>query len=539
MAASGGVRIANVTRHRVSLPLTLQAPWRFQMVGLRWRGSGQVEVRAALGRTWTRWLPGSQEAPAWVGAADRVQLRRSGAGPVHRLRVSFIDTPPQPAAGHGLMPATTLRPAIIRRAGWGANESLRRAPPEYAPALKMVFVHHTDTASVYPCSDSARIVRGIYAYHVLANGWNDIGYNFLIDRCGRVFEGRYGGITRPVVGAHARGFNTGSAGIAMIGTFTSTPPTRAARRALRELIAWRLDLAHVDPTSKVLMTTTTGNERFPPGTRLRLRAVSGHRDTGATSCPGAALYRLLPRIAASVRRIGLPKIFDPRVKGSLRRLGQDGVAPIRFRATLSEAAGWTLIVRGPDGVVATHDGHGDAVDWTWPGAVPLLPGGAYRWTLATAGARPVRLALGTLPDWSLAGIPVAASGDVTSGGVSDLLASDGDVLVTGGTPSQLVTTDRVDLTAAQFAAATMVGASLRTAAGDQVVAIELWDYATSSWIAAGSCRAVADHRCDVLIAASQRQFGQWLSGASAVEMRVRYTAAGPMTIDRARSTVMG
>ncbi len=539
MAAAGGVRIENVTRHRVSLPLTLRGPWRFQMVGLRWRGSGQVEVRAALGRTWTRWLPGSQEAPAWVGAADRVQLRRSGAGPVHRLRVSFIDTPPQLAAGHGLMPATTLRPAIITRAGWGANESLRRGPPEYAPALKMVFVHHTDTASVYPCSDSARIVRGIYAYHVLANGWNDIGYNFLIDRCGHVFEGRYGGITRPVVGAHARGFNTGSAGIAMIGTFTSTPPTRAARRSLRELIAWRLDLAHVDPTSKVLMTTATGNERFPPGTRLRLRAVSGHRDTGATSCPGAALYRLLPRIAASARSIGLPKIFNPRVKGSLRRLGQDGVAPIRFRATLSQTADWTLTVRGPDGVVVTHDGHGDAVDWTWPGAVPLLPGGAYRWTLTTADARPVRLALGTLADWTVAGAPVAVSGDIASGGVADLLASDGDVLVTGGAPSQFVTTDHVDLTQAQFAAATMVGASLRTVAGDQVVTIELWDYATSSWIAAGSCRAVADHRCEVLMPASPGQFGQWLPGASATEMRVRYTADGPMTVDRARSTAMG
>ena len=430
MAASGGVRIANVTRDRVSLPLTLRGPWRFQMVGLRWRGSGQVELRAALGGSWTRWLPGSQESPAWVGAADRVQLRRSGAGPVHRLRVSFIDTPPQPAAGHALMPATTLRPAIITRAGWGANESLRRGPPEYAPALKMVFVHHTDTASVYPCSDSARIVRGIYAYHVLSNGWNDIGYNFLIDRCGHVFEGRYGGVTRPVIGAHARGFNTGSAGIAMIGTFTSTPPTRAARRSLRELIAWRLDLAHVDPTSKVLMTTATGNERFPPGTRLWLRAVSGHRDTGATSCPGTALYRLLPRIAASARRIGLPKIFNPRVKGSLKRLGQDAVAPIRFRATLSQTADWTLTVHGPAGVVAIHNGHGDAVDWTWPGTVPLLPGGAYRWTLATEGARPVRLALGTLPDWGVAGVPVAVSGDIASGGVADLVASDGDVLVT-------------------------------------------------------------------------------------------------------------
>jgi hypothetical protein len=539
MAASGGVRIANVTRQRVSSPLTLHGPWRFQMIGLRWRGSGQVELRAALGRAWTRWLPGSQEAPAWVGAADRVQLRRAGPGPVHRLRVSFIDTPPQPAAGHRPMPATALRPAIVTRAGWGANEALRRGPPEYAPALKMVFVHHTDTASVYPCSDSARIVRGIYAYHVLANGWNDIGYNFLIDRCGHVFEGRYGGVTKPVVGAHARGFNTGSAGIAMIGTFTSTPPTRPARRSLRELIAWRLDLAHVDPTAKVLMTTATGNERFPPGTRLRLRAVSGHRDTGATSCPGAALYRRLPRIAASARRIGLPKIFHPRVKGSLKRLGQDGVAPIRFRATLSAAADWTLTVRGPDGVVATHNGHGDAVDWTWPGTVSLLPGGAYRWTLATRGARPVRLPLGSLPDWGVAGLPVAVSGDIASGGVADLLASDGQVLVTGGAPSQFVTIDQVDLIQAQFAAATVVGASLRTVAGDQLVTIELWDYAVSSWVRAGTCRALADHRCEVSMPVSQGQFGQWRPGASAIEMRVRYTAAGPMTADRARSGAMG
>ena len=196
-------------------------------------------------------------------------------------------------------------------------------------------------------------------------------------------------------------------------------------------------------------------------------------------------------------------------------------------------------MRGPDGVVATHNGHGDAVDWTWPGAVPLLPGGAYRWKLTTAGARPVRLALGTLPDWGVGGVPVAVSGDIASGGVADLLASDGNVLVTGGAPSQFVTTDQVDLTQAQFAAATMVGASLRTAAGDQVVTIELWDYATGSWVTAGSCRAVADNRCDVLIPASQGQFGQWLPGASATEMRVRYTAAGPMTVDRARSTAMG
>ena len=134
---------------------------------------------------------------------------------------------------------------------------------------------------------------------------------------------------------------------------------------------------------------------------------------------------------------------------------------------------------------------------------------------------------------------MAVSGDIASGGVADLLASDGNVLVTSGAPSQFVTTNQVDLTQAQFAAATMVGASLRTAAGDQVVTIELWDYATSSWITAGSCRARAGSRCDVLIPASQGQFGQWLPAASATEMRVRYTAAGPMTVDRARSTAMG
>jgi hypothetical protein len=151
----------------------------------------------------------------------------------------------------------------------------------------------------------------------------------------------------------------------------------------------------------------------------------------------------------------------------------------------------------------------------------------------------VRLALGTLPDWGVAGVPVAVSGDIASGDAASLLASDGDALVTGGAPSQFVTTNQVDLTQAQFATATMVGASLRTVAGDQVVTIELWDYAAGSWITAGTCRAVADHRCDVLIPASPGQFGHWLPGASAIEMRVRYTAAGPMTVDRARSTAMG
>ena len=329
-AASNHVRIATVSA--AAPQTTLRAPWRFQLAGVRWRGRGGLELRARRpGGGWTRWVEVSRESPAFTGAAVALELRRSRPGRIGLLRVSFIDSPPQ-RSGVAPVPARALRPSIITRAGWGADESLRRDDPEMAPALRMVFVHHTDTASAYPCSESARIVRGIYAYHVLTNGWDDIGYNFLIDRCGRVFEGRWGGIAKPVVGAHARGFNTGSAGIAVIGTFTSSPPTRAARRALRHLIAWRLDVAHVDPSSRLVMTTAGGNERFPAGAHVRLRAVSGHRDTGATSCPGAALYALLPRIAAAAHRIGLPKIFAPHASGRIRRLDPSAVRPLRFRA---------------------------------------------------------------------------------------------------------------------------------------------------------------------------------------------------------------
>ena len=90
-------------------------------------------------------------------------------------------------------------------------------------------------------------MRGIEVYHVKGNGWNDIGYNFLVDKYGQVFEGRYGGVDKNVIGAHAEGFNTGSVGVAVLGTYGSAAPPAAARTALANLLAWRLDVAHVDP----------------------------------------------------------------------------------------------------------------------------------------------------------------------------------------------------------------------------------------------------------------------------------------------------
>ena len=131
-------------------------------------------------------------------------------------------------------------------------------------------------------------MRAVQTYHVKSNGWNDIGYNFLVDPFGQIFEGRGGGMTRNVIGAHAEGFNTGSVGIAVLGSYGSTAPTKAAKDALARLIAWRLDLAHVDPTSS-LTWTSQGGPKYPAGTAALIKAVNGHGDVGATACPGAKL----------------------------------------------------------------------------------------------------------------------------------------------------------------------------------------------------------------------------------------------------------
>src|SRR5205823_3853918 len=123
-------------------------------------------------------------------------------------------------------------PAIIPRSGWQADEEIRRAAPSYAPTLRLSVVHHTVNANNYTCAQAASIVRGIEVYHVKSNGWNDIGYNLLVDRCGQIYEGRYGGVDKNVIGAHSQGFNTGTVGVALIGTYSSTGPTAAQRQAL-------------------------------------------------------------------------------------------------------------------------------------------------------------------------------------------------------------------------------------------------------------------------------------------------------------------
>jgi N-acetylmuramoyl-L-alanine amidase-like protein len=376
-------------------------PARFDMVGLHWRGPGSVEFRThSLTGRWSAWQPAAPEAedlpdnpsrswrlgnPYWVGASDRIAYRLRGR--VTRLRAYFIESPEERIPLRRL--SMTGSPPLISRAAWGANEAIRRAAPTYARTVQFAVVHHTAGTNSYTAAQSAAIVRGIEVYHVKGNGWNDIGYNFLVDKYGQVFEGRYGGVDKNVIGAHAEGFNTGSVGVALIGTYQTAAPTTAEKTALTNLLAWRLDIAHVDPLSS-LTYASGGNARFPAGTPVFLRAVSGHRDTGFTTCPGAVLYGQLGALARQAAATGLPKLYTPTVQGQLGGL-------VRFQGRLSTSLPWTVTVSDSTGaVVATGTGTSSAIDWTWDASTAAQA--SYTWAIAAGTAvRPATGVIGTAP----------------------------------------------------------------------------------------------------------------------------------------------
>ncbi|MCX5082144.1 MULTISPECIES: peptidoglycan recognition protein [unclassified Streptomyces] len=184
------------------------------------------------------------------------------------------------------------RPRIVTRKGWGADETLRESNFSYTSKVKAAFVHHSATGNNYSCSQAPSVIRGIYRYHVKSMGWRDIGYNFLVDKCGNIYEGRAGGVAKPVMGAHTLGFNTNSMGVAVIGTFESSKPPVAAVEGIARLTAWKLGLYGVNPSGKTYLTSAGGN-LYGKGESVRLNVISGHRDGFATECPGRLLYNKL------------------------------------------------------------------------------------------------------------------------------------------------------------------------------------------------------------------------------------------------------
>src|SRR5690349_11931997 len=178
---------------------------------------------------------------------------------------------------------TAPKPYIFSRAQWGANESLRDKSSLHYGTIKTGFIHHTVNANDYTEEQVPALIRGIYAYHTQSRGWSDIGYNFLVDRFGRIWEGRYGGVDRAVVGAHTLGYNEVSFAMSAIGNFDIAEPPQAVLDAYARLFAWKLSLYNIRADASGL--TVKGK---------KLYAINGHRDVGKTACPGRYLYAKIP-----------------------------------------------------------------------------------------------------------------------------------------------------------------------------------------------------------------------------------------------------
>ncbi|MEV6959190.1 peptidoglycan recognition protein [Streptomyces sp. NPDC051207] len=206
-----------------------------------------------------------------------------------------------PTEGQRVKPYIGPRPAIVTRRGWGADERLRERKFVYTKKVKAAFVHHTASGNNYRCWQAPSLIRSIYRYHVKSMGWRDVGYNFLIDKCGKIFEGRAGGVARPVLGAHTLGFNSHSMGIAVLGSYGSSKPPSSAVRAISQLTAWKLGLYGMNPRGKTYLKSG-GSNLHPRGREVRLNVISGHRDGFLTECPGRKLYGKLDTARSTAAR---------------------------------------------------------------------------------------------------------------------------------------------------------------------------------------------------------------------------------------------
>ena len=380
---------------RLSSTTSLPQTAEFSTLGVTWRADPRVvdPVVTARWRSpsgWSAWTavpvaedtpdPGSPDlrgarpgtAPVWVGPSTGVEVRVETAGGVRPqdLRLELVD-PGRSAADAQPVPrdaahAAVDQPAVLTRAQWGADESLRRNNPSYSSTIKAGFVHHTVNANTYSEADVPALLRGIYAYHVKSNGWSDIGYNFLIDRFGRTWEGRYGGIDRAVIGAHTGGFNTDTFAASLLGTYATVTPSPATLEAVESLFAWKLGRAYRDPLGTVsLRSAGGGTAKYAAGTYHSFDVISGHRDAGSTSCPGDLAYARLGEIRQSVaERVG-PGFLAPKVTPTSTYVGSP--TPISLTAGIIRPATWTvdirnssdLVLRSWVGLAAT------AVDVTW------------------------------------------------------------------------------------------------------------------------------------------------------------------------------
>ncbi|MFI2783260.1 N-acetylmuramoyl-L-alanine amidase [Streptomyces sp. ALB3] len=237
-------------------------------------------------------LPEAAGLTVAAAESSAVNADLAPLGATEITALSKAESEEQAVVGAGAKPFVGPRPGIVTRKGWGADESLRERTFAYTSTVKAAFVHHSATGNNYTCAQAPSVLRSIYRYHVKSSGWRDFGYNFAVDKCGKIYEGRAGGVSKAVLGAHTLGFNTNSMGIAVLGTYSSKNPPAAAVTAVAKLTAWKLGLFGRNPKGKITLVSG-GSGKYKKGAKARLHVISGHRDGFATECPGIRLYKKL------------------------------------------------------------------------------------------------------------------------------------------------------------------------------------------------------------------------------------------------------
>lgn len=389
---------ARVAVGSLTAPLTrtFPVPPGAVLAGVTW-GSGAPAVSALTASGWEELendplelggRPGTE--PHWLDRGTRALTLRF-LGSASDVRVDFVGAG-APAASSSSSddkrpPTSWQLPhlgKVVTRPGWGANEDWRSGGVSYMTPKALV-VHHTVTRNDYTAAEAPGLIRAVYAYHTRSRGWDDIGYNILVDRFGTVYEGRYGGFQRGVIGTHTAGFNSQTLGISLLGNYDEVDTPGPVIAALGRGAKWMHERWGVDVRQRVTLTSA-GSPRFPRGSRVTVSRMPGHRDLGTTACPGRFAYGRLPSIRKLPWRVLPPRFSRPHVQGAPVRAPE----PVTVTAALSVKATWKATIATADGsdILAVATGRGTHVRVRWNGVLsnglPALPGMSFRYRLTAS-----------------------------------------------------------------------------------------------------------------------------------------------------------